>query len=91
MCKNQEGSLKSTLQGIEKGIYDKLSSLSSYQNRVETTGSNSQIVMLKRKNNELESEIMELKKSLSNSNFELVITESKLKAEEKAHEHTRKN
>lgn len=90
LCKNQEGSLKSTLQGIEKGIYDKLSSLSSYQNRVETTGSNSQIVMLKRKNNELESEIMELKKSLSNSNFELVITESKLKAEEKAHEHTRK-
>ena len=29
-------------------------------------------------------------KRLSNSNLELVITESKLKAEEKAHEHTRK-
>ena len=29
-------------------------------------------------------------KRLSNSNLELVITESKLKAEEKAHEHTGK-
>jgi len=29
LCKKQEGSLKNTLQGIEKDIYDKISSLSS--------------------------------------------------------------